>query len=140
MATYATLADLVARFGEREIAQLTNRDGLDVIDPDVAAQALADANAEAAAYLAARYPVPPEPVPQVLVMVVCNISRYRLYDDAAPEEVRKRYEDATKLLARIANGEISIGPPQATPTHAQTAVLVGGTPAVFGRRPGGGLR
>lgn len=140
MTTYATLADLVARFGEREIAQLTNRDGLDVIDSSVADQALADANAEAEAYLAARYPVPPAPVPQVLVMVVCNIARYRLYDDAAPEEVRRRYEDAARLLARIASGEISIGPAQSAPTHAQTAQLVGGSPAVFGRRPGGGLR
>lgn len=140
MAAYATTADLVTRYGEAEIIQLTDRAHLGVIDAGVAAQALDDANAEVDSYLAVRYPVPPDPLPTLLVRLACDIARYRLYDDAAPEEIRKRYEDATRLLARIASGDISIGPAQSAPTHPQTVTLVGGAPAVFGRRPNGGLR
>lgn len=140
MSTYATLSDLVLRFGERELAQLSNRSGLDVIDDAVVARALEDANAEAHAYLATRYPVPVAPVPALLARLVCDIARYRLYDDAAPEEVRKRYEDAVRLLRSIAAGDVSIGAPEATPTHAQTATVVAPQPGLFGRRRGGGLR
>ncbi len=139
-APYATVADLVARFGEREIAQRSSRDGRDVIDEAVVGQALADANAEAHGYIATRYPVPFSPVPPLLVRVVCDIARYRLYDDAAPEEVRKRYEDAARLLTRIADGSVSIGPPEASPSHPQTVAVVAPAPGLFARRPNGGLR
>lgn len=137
---YATVDDLVSRYGESEIIELTDRDHQGAIDAAIAGQALDDANAEVDSYLATRYPVPPDPVPTLLARVACDIARYRLYDDAAPEEVRKRYDDAARILARLASGEISIGPAQSTPTHPQTVTVVGGTPAVFGRRPNGGLR
>ncbi|MFN3985735.1 MAG: gp436 family protein [Rhodocyclaceae bacterium] len=139
MSTYATVQDLIDRFGEREIAQITNRTGLDVIDVDAAELALADANAEVHSYIATRYPVPFDPVPQLIVRLVCDIARYRLYDDAVPEEIRNRYTDAVRILGRVASGEASFGVAEASPSHAQTAQVVSRPHSLFGRRPNGGL-
>ncbi len=48
---YATVKDMVARFSELEVIQLTDRNQDGLIDEDVAAVALADATAEIDAYL-----------------------------------------------------------------------------------------
>lgn len=138
--SYARIDDMVARFGEREVAQLTNRDGLDVVDADVLDEALADANAEVHGYLATRYRVPPDPVPRLLVRVACDVARYRLYDDAAPDEVRRRYEDAVRLLKSVADGGVSLGADAAAPSHPQLVQVVDVSPGLFSRRPNGGLR
>lgn len=138
--SYARIDDMVARFGEREIAQLTNRDGLDVVDADVLDEALADANAEVQGYLATRYRVPPDPVPRLLVRVACDVARYRLYDDGATDEVRRRYEDAVRLLKSVADGGVSLGEDAAAPSHPQLAQVVDVAPGLFSRRPNGGLR
>ncbi|HRQ57659.1 MAG TPA: DUF1320 domain-containing protein [Azoarcus taiwanensis] len=140
MSIYATVQDLISRFGEREIAQITNRaSALDVIDMAVAERALADANAEVHSHVATRYRAPFDPVPTLLVRVACDIARYRLYDDAVPEEIRNRYTDAVRILTRIANGEMGFGEAEASPSHPQVAQSVTRPPKVFGRRPNGGV-
>lgn len=137
---YATLSDLVERFGEAELIQLTDTTGAGEIDESRAAAALEDAHAEVHGYLATRYPQPPDPVPRLLVRVAADIARYHLYDDAAPDEVRRRCEDARRVLQAIARGEVSLGAPHNTPTHALTVTLAGQPPRLFARRRGGGLR
>lgn len=139
MSTYATVQDLIDRYGEREIAQVSNREGLDVIDTDVVARALGDANAEVHSHVATRYRVPFDPVPTLLVRLACDIARYRLYDDAVPEEIRNRYTDAVRILGKIANGEMSFGEADASPSHPQLVQSVTTPPKVFGRRPNGGV-
>jgi len=109
--TYATQADLETRFGAAEILQLADRDGDGSADSGVVAGALAEASAEIDAYLAGRYPLPLAPTPGVLVRLACDIARYRLYTDVVPEAVRKRYEDARRLLEGIAAGRVSLGLP-----------------------------
>lgn len=138
--SYATPADLVLRFGEPEIEQLAGRTALDVIDTDVVERALADAAAEIDGYVGARYRLPFDPVPPLLTRIACDIARYRLYDDASSDEVRRRYEDAVKLLARIADGTVSFGVAADAPAAPNVAVLAHPTPEpLFRRRPGGGL-
>lgn len=109
MAVYATIADLVRRYGEAEIQQLTDR--LDppagAIDAVVAERALLDADAEIDAYLAARYSVPMTPAPAVIGRLACDIARFRLWEDRASDEVRRRYEDARRVLEAIAAGRVS---------------------------------
>jgi phage gp36-like protein len=111
MAVYAAFADLVARYGEAEIAQLTDRDTppSGAADEAVAERALLDADAEIDAYLAGRYALPLASPPPVLRRVACDIARYRLWDDRASEEVRLRYEDARRLLQAIADGHVALG-------------------------------
>jgi phage gp36-like protein len=106
---YATTADLVARFGESELIQLTDRLGDGVLDAAVVSQALADADAVINGFLAGRYTLPLSPVPAILVGYACDLARERLYKDAAPEIVIKRADDARKFLALAGQGKISLG-------------------------------
>jgi phage gp36-like protein len=107
--TYATRPDLELEFGAAELAQLTDRvDGL-VIDDAVLAHALEAADAEINVYLAAQYALPLAATTPLLVRLACDIARYRLYDAAAPEQVRTRYEDARSVLRDIAKGVGSLG-------------------------------
>ncbi len=131
--TYATQADLETRFGADEVLQLVDRDGDGEADEGVVAGALAEAAAEIDAYLAGRYPLPLATTPGVLARLACDIARYRLYIDVAPEEVRKRYEDARRLLEGIAAGRVSLGLPAPAPA-AEVGNLVVAAPGrkVFG--------
>lgn len=113
---YATRAALIDRFGEAELIQLTDRERLGVIDDTVLDQAIADAAHEIDSHLAGRYTLPLATVPPVLTRVACDVARYRLYDDAAPEEVRNRYKDGVRWLEALARGTVSLGmPPAETP-------------------------
>lgn len=114
MPVYAQVADLVSRYGQAEIVQLTDRatPPTGTIDTTVAERALSDADAEIDAYLSGRYSLPLASVPPVLTRVACDIARYRLWDDQAPEEVRSRYEDARRLLESLSAGRVTLGPAQ----------------------------
>lgn len=106
--TYATQPDLIDRFGELELAQLTDRANGAVIDTVVLGRALADADAEIDSYLATRYTLPLASTPLVVTRLACDMTRYRLYDAAMPETVRVRYQDAVSLLKRLANGDVQL--------------------------------
>ncbi len=135
--TYATLSDLVARYGEEEIAQRTDRFGAGAVDPAVAQRALSDADAEIDGYLASRYKLPLPTVPPVLARIACAIARYRLWEDIASERVRQDYEDARRFLESLAKGTVSLGlaatlPPDQTPQPSLAATRSGPAP-VFDR-------
>jgi len=123
--TYATQADLEARFGLDELTQLTDRTNAGVPDAVVVARALADADAEIDGYLASRYALPLATVPPVLARIACDIARYRLWEDRASEEVRRRYEDARRLLESIARGQVSLGLPAVSAAPALAEVSLG---------------
>lgn len=138
---YANLQDLIDRFGERELGQVAQGAALDVIDADRVERAIDDASGEIDGYVGTRYPLPLEPTPTLLRRIACDIARYRLYDDAAPEEVRQRYEDCARVLRHIADGTVSLGERPGTPTIPQVCeVLENSGGALFRRRPGGGLQ
>ena len=107
--TYATQQDLIDRYGETELVQLSNRTGGATVDVAVVDRALAAADAESDSYLAARYTLPLSPVPEVIVRLASDMARFYLYDDRATEQVSKRYDNAVKLLKSIAAGAVSIG-------------------------------
>jgi phage gp36-like protein len=102
--TYATLSDLVTRYGSDELAQRTDRIAGNTIDQTVIDRALSDADAEIDSSLAARYTLPVASVPPLLVRVACTIARYHLHDEAATQRIREDYEDALKVLAEIRSG------------------------------------
>ncbi|MEW6314133.1 MAG: DUF1320 domain-containing protein [Pseudomonadota bacterium] len=107
--SYATQQDLVDRFGEQELIQLTDRNNNFVIDATVVARALADADAEIDGYLAGRYTLPLASVPVVLVRLAADMARYFLYDDRATEQVKARYDSAVRFLRSVASGDVSLG-------------------------------
>jgi phage gp36-like protein len=107
--SYAGVQDLVERFGEQEILQLTDRTHTGEIDTAVAERALRDAAAEIDGYLAARYVLPLATVPTVLLRLCADLARYYLYDDHAPEQVVQRHKAAAEVLRRISTGQVALG-------------------------------
>lgn len=109
---YASVADMVARFGDLEIIQITDRNQDGLIDDDVALVALEDATAEIDAYLG-RFKRPFAEQPPVLVRLCCDIARYRLTAASGvliTEEIRNRYKiDVLDLLRALAKGEVQLG-------------------------------
>ena len=98
--TYATLADLEARFGAEEALDLAGKQDGRI------ESALADAAAEIDAALAAafRLPLAGGSWPR-LVGIACDLARRALYDDVSPAEVTARAERAQAALARLAAGD-----------------------------------
>lgn len=111
MSTYAQKQDMIDRFGETELIQLTDRaePPVGLIDEAVMDRALEDADGDIDAALAVRYTLPLASVPKILKRAACDIARYYLYDDVPGEDIRKRYEDAKKLLLQLATGAVTLG-------------------------------
>lgn len=106
---YASQQDMIDRFGEDELIQLTDRNGTGEIDSDVLDRSIADAAAEIDSYLGGRYTLPLTAVPQVLVRVCADIARYRLYDAQPTDLVASRYKADTQWLTQVANGVVQLG-------------------------------
>ena len=136
---YATLQDLVDRFGYEQLAQLSDRDAGAVIDEVVVSRALADADAEIDGYLAALYALPLTIVPALLVRMACDLARYRLFGDRVTEQVRQLYTDAVRDLKAIAIGAIKIdGAAPLAPSSASTTIRVSAPAPIFGSDTIGG--
>ena len=119
---YATVQDMIDRYGEPEMIQLTDPDIL-AVQAAKAQRALDDAQAFADSFVGRVYRLPlagcakPAPVPgdlgavehvapPQLTRVVCDVARYYLYSDLAPEhEVYLRYKAAERELTQIAEGK-----------------------------------
>jgi len=136
---YATVEDMVARFSELEVIQLTDRNQDGLIDEDVAAVALADATAEIDAYLG-RFKRPFTDVPPILKRLCCDIARYRLTAANGvliTDEIRNRYKiDVLDLLRAMAKGEVQLGVDDSGAELAageDGIVFVNGKNKVFGR-------
>jgi len=111
--SYATPQDIINRYPNRDLVQLTNEDPtVTTINSTVLQQALDDASAEIDGYLAERFALPLTDVPAVLDRMACDIAVYRLQalrpiHDLA--DARQRYDDAIAVLTRVAKGEIGLG-------------------------------
>lgn len=106
--TYATQTDLENRFGD-EVAQFLAANAAAI------SLALADADAVIDGYLAGRYSLPLASVPAILTQYACDIARYRLYSDQAPEVVQSRHKDAIAFLTRLSSGQITLGVSEPAP-------------------------
>jgi phage gp36-like protein len=107
--TYVTLQGLIDRFGEDELIQLTDPEGVAVIDETAVALAINDASLEIEAYLARRMALPLDPVPAVLERIAANIARHHLYNDAPTDLVQKNYDAAIRFLRDVADGRVQLG-------------------------------
>jgi phage gp36-like protein len=111
--TYASASDMIARYPNRDLVQLTNEDpGATTVNAAVLEQALADASAEIDGYLGGRFTLPLSDPPAVLARLASDIAMYRLQalrplHDVA--DARQRYDDAIAMLVRVAAGELTLG-------------------------------
>lgn len=135
---YATVQDMTARYGEREMIELTDPDLTAVQLPRLELK-LADAQAFADGFVARVYRLPlggcakPTATPGVmeyvcppqLTRIVCDVARYYLYDDLAPEhEVYLRFKAAEKELLAMAEGRTVL----TCPWGGQPGALVANDP------------
>lgn len=138
---YCVKADMVSRFSEVELIQLTDRDDLGVINDTVLDLSIDDASAEIDGYLG-KYTLPLVTVPLSLTRISCDIARYYLYDDMVPSEgvVKQRFEDALKFLRAVAKGDISLGVDDSgdSPEASDGATMTSGG-RVFSRNDNGFL-
>jgi phage gp36-like protein len=111
--SYATAQDVINRYPNRDLVQLTNEDptATTVNDAPIT-QALADASAEIDGYIEGRFALPLTDPPAVLNRLTTDIAMYRL-QSLRPlhdlEDARRRYEDAVAMLRQVAAGELTLG-------------------------------
>lgn len=105
---YATVDDLVRRFGPTEIIQLTD-DAAVAVDEERCADALEDAASEMDVYLAGRYTLPLATVPRLLVNICCDLARAILMRDLVTETVTNKQRDARDLLKALRDGKATLG-------------------------------
>ncbi len=106
---YATKQDMIDRFGEAELIELTDDDGLAIDDVEVDT-ALSDASELIDSILGVRYVLPLAPVPGILVTYTCDIARYELHDELPGEHVTAKRDFAIQMLKDIAQGKSGFGP------------------------------
>ncbi|MGI2227052.1 gp436 family protein [Shewanella frigidimarina] len=140
---YANTDNMLSRFGEQDLMLLTEREGSvpGQINIAVLEQALRDASAEIDGYIVGRYTLPLTTVPAVLERNCCDIARYFLYGDKAPEQVEKRYNAVVKYLALVSKGDISLGLADTGEVASQSELVVSIDSAgtVFGRKSSKGF-
>ena len=109
--SYATRADLEARFGALEIARLADADtaGGEAGDAARIDAARADAAAEIDAALspAFEWPLVGGPWP-ALTAIACDLARARLYDDDPPKRVLGNAHRARRTLEQLADGRLRL--------------------------------
>jgi phage gp36-like protein len=101
---YITTAQYDDAFGNAELADLTAQSGIEFAIAEASAASLING------YLASRYTLPLAEVPDMVRGWALDITRYRLWSDQAPEEVRRRYEDALQQLRDLAARKIDLPP------------------------------
>lgn len=102
--------------------------------------AIGDADAEIDGYLAKRYKTPLSSPPKVIKKFSKDIAIYNLYsrigiDESSDEKnYLNRYNAAIKFLTLVAEGKVSIGPPEDDPASAAaTGFTVKSSPRLFSR-------
>lgn len=112
---YCSLEDLKQQFPEDKILELADDEGQGEFTDDVLAKidfAIKQAGQEIDAYVAVKYPVPLEPVPDILNKIAIDIASYNLFTRRGIEEDEKailnRYKNAVYLLKMIAEGKLEL--------------------------------
>lgn len=118
--SYATQDQLINRFGEAFLVDLTDRAEVatGAIGADVVARALADTQAMIDGYLAVRYALPLAEVPPLITDLALNIAIYKLHVYEPNQKIRADYDDALRQLREVASGAIRLPIDDAEPTDA----------------------
>lgn len=106
--TYASLDDLVARAGQREILDVADRDHDGVADADVVAEALTHADNIVNGYVATAYALPFSAVPDLVRTWAVAIARHKLHHQGPPDYVVADYKDAIASLKDVQSGKLTL--------------------------------
>ncbi len=108
--SYVTQQQLVDRFGQARLVELTDRaeEATGEIGTDVLARAIADTDAMIDGFVAAQYTLPLASVPDILRDVGLTITFYKLHVDTVADKVKEDYEDARRTLEWISTGRVKL--------------------------------
>lgn len=132
--SYATQQDLIDRYGETELIQLTDRVAIPpaAIDATVTARALDDAAATVDGYLRGRYALPLAATPPALTRVACDLARFFLWGDRADPTgaIAAAAAEARRWLQQVAAGLVTLdaAAPAAAAASGGARVSVGAAP------------
>lgn len=115
---YVTEAMFEQRFGSTELTDLLEG-GTSYGEAENDAAGLVNG------FMAARYTLPLVSVPSMVVGWVADVTRFKLWDDRAPEEIRQRYEDTLAQLKMVSQGLIAL-PPGSDGQPASAPLTFGG--------------
>lgn len=106
--SYTAKADLITRFGETEIRQLTDKVRSGSIDDNVLNAALVDSKSEIDGYLVDQYALPINETVPLLKAIQSDVARFVLYENKATEEVLDRYLLRIETLKKIKKGDVKL--------------------------------
>jgi phage gp36-like protein len=108
--SYATLPQLIDRYGEPMLIELTDREDppTEAIVAAVVDRALADTDAMIDGYLAGRYALPLAETPTLLTDLALQIALYKLHRNVASEKVQRDHDAAVRTLRDIASGAVRL--------------------------------
>ncbi len=134
---YLTADDMVERFGEQEMIQLTDRVNMPptTVDTGILNAAIGDASALADSYISSRYSLPLSSTPSALARQVGDVARYYLFGSRADVggTVERSYKDALAWLTNVAKGVVKLDLPdgELVPASSGSAARVQTGCAVF---------
>ena len=94
----------VARFGAEELLALTDPTERANVKTEVFDAAAQDAFAEVSSILSNVMTLEADALPDIVVAILADLTRHRLYIDAAPQAVASRTMQARALLTKLAAG------------------------------------
>lgn len=131
---YATAQDMIDRFDEDELVQLTDAAGTGDIDQARLGRAIAEVEPVITGYVAKIYrDAGTDPVSSLLTGIACDLARHRLYRDAAPDAVKEAYDRALAMLKDIARGVIKLDDGEALREARPGAIVTNGREKIFSR-------
>lgn len=110
---YATVADMVGRFGRVEVTRLSQIEDRETteIDEEKVARAIGDATAIVDGYLRGRYQLPVINPQADLIRATCILARYDLAksDRSDPtDQMQKDYDDVIRWLTDVQKGIVKL--------------------------------
>jgi len=108
--SYATLSQLLDRYGAQMLVNLTDRGEVATgeVDGAVVDRSLADADAMIDGYLAGRYALPLSQIPPLVVDLAQVIAIWKLHRYQPDPKIEADYKDARKTLEAISRGDVRL--------------------------------
>jgi len=108
--SYAAQSDLIERYGEDMLVDLTDRvtPPAGAIDASVVDAALANTDALIDGYLKGRYHLPLATTPALVKDIAIAVAIYKLHRNQVSDKIATDYKDALRALAQIATGTVRL--------------------------------
>lgn len=105
---YTTLQELIDRYGEAMLIELTDRGDVSTgaVDAETVTQAIAAAGAQIDGYVGSRYALPMAETPPLIAKLARAITAWELHIYDAPDKIKDDYREAVGTLKDIARGAV----------------------------------